>query len=190
MTGRHTQTGFSLIEILVVIVIIGIVMSVALLSVGIVGDDRELQTEARRLTALVEVAQSEAIMQGREFGVEFMVTGYRFVEWDPFTNQWAELFGDDIFRQRELPEGTEFELLLEGQRIELELEPAKFDEPDEDEESRSPVSSIESYAPHVFVFSSGDVTPFELRLLRPADRQEILLRQRPLEGIEIVTDED
>lgn len=187
MSSHRRQAAFSLIEILVVVVIVGIVASIALLSVGIVGDDRELQTEARRLTALVEVAQSEAVMQGREFGVEFLQSGYRFVEWDPLTNQWAELFGDDIFRQRQLPEGAEFELFLEGQRITLEPEAAEFDDPDDED---GPASRIETYAPHVFVFSSGDVTPFELRLMRPVERQEILLRQRPLEGIEIVDEQE
>ena len=47
MTIAGRRNGFSLIEILVVIVIIGIVSSVALLSLGLLGDDRELQTEAR-----------------------------------------------------------------------------------------------------------------------------------------------
>ena len=62
--------GFSLIELLVVIAIVGIVMSIALLSLGVLGDDRDLQKEGRRMIALVQVAQDEATMQGREFGLE------------------------------------------------------------------------------------------------------------------------
>ena len=85
MTNAGRRSGFSLIEILVVIVIIGIVSSVALLSLGLLGDDRELQTEARRLISLVEVAQDEAVMQGRELGLEFMAHSYRFVEYDPLS---------------------------------------------------------------------------------------------------------
>ena len=43
MISRRRNCGFSLIEILVVIVIIGIVASVALLSLGLVGDDGPLR---------------------------------------------------------------------------------------------------------------------------------------------------
>ena len=49
-THRRIQ-AFSLIEILVVIVIIAIVVSVVLLSIGVLGDNRDLETEAQRLTS-------------------------------------------------------------------------------------------------------------------------------------------
>ena len=185
MSLRARASGFSLIEILVVVVIVGIVASIALLSVGLVGDDRELQTEARRFAALVEVAQDEAMLQGREFGLEIMATSYRFVEYDAFTNQWAELLGDDVFRLRELPEGTEFDLVLEGQRVLLDPDPARL-EPAEEGNMGKPV---ETFEPHVFLFSSGDVSPFELHLLRPAAGQSVIVRSRLAEPIEVVSDD-
>ncbi|MDX1499798.1 MAG: type II secretion system minor pseudopilin GspH [Woeseiaceae bacterium] len=185
MTFRRAARGFSLIEILVVVFVVGVVASIALLSVGLAGDDRELETEARRFAALMERAQDEAVLQGREFGLEVMQNGYRFVEYDPFVSQWAELFGDDIFRQRSLPDGTEFELFLEGQRIALEPEPAEFDDPDA-EPAAGPVAS---YEPHVFVFSSGETSPFELRILRPATEDTVIVRREPLGAVEIVDDD-
>jgi general secretion pathway protein H len=72
--------GFSLIEILVVIVIIGIVMSIAMLSITLAGGDNQLRDEAQRIMSLVEVARDESLLQGREFGLEFMQDSYRFVE--------------------------------------------------------------------------------------------------------------
>lgn len=111
-------------------------------------------------------------MQGREFGVEFMLTGYRFVEFDPFAFQWAEVPGDDLFRMRQLPEEMEFDLYIEDQRISLEIDPQQFSDPDEEEMSRD----TEGYAPHLFVFSSGESTPFELRIKRDFDDQELVLR--------------
>ena len=53
------EAGFTLIELLVVLFIITTVLSIGMLSFGILGDDRELQTEAKRFGALVEVAQDE-----------------------------------------------------------------------------------------------------------------------------------
>lgn len=163
--------GFSLIELLVVITIIGIVLSIALLSIGLLGDVRELRTQGRRMIALFQVAQDEATMQGREFGLEITADAYRFVEFDPFRNVWSELVGDDTLRVRQLPEDYEFELFLEGQRVLLEQEPAKIMAPQED----SPNDLSKKYAPHILIFSSGDTTPFELHILRDGDDQPLVL---------------
>lgn len=186
MRGRANQHGFTLIEILVVVVIIAIVASIAVLSLGIVGDDREVRTEARRLISLVEVAQDEAMLQGREFGLEVMRSSYRFVEYDAFSGQWTELFGDDTLRLRQLPEDMEFELYLDGQRVVLDADPASIE--DSADERRRDLT--EDYAPHVFVYSSGDMTPFELRLLRPDLEQVVAMRAGLLGMLEIVNDDE
>jgi len=183
---RHTR-GFSLIEILVVVVIIAIVSSIALLSLGLLGEDRELETEARRLASLVQVAQDEAMMQGREFGLEFMTASYRFVEYDPLTTGWSELLGDDLFRRRDLPEDVEFELFLEGQRVLLNTDPAEIDEPDDDAPAKD---TARSYAPHVLIFSSGDVTPFELTITRYPGNHSVALEGNLLGQIDIASAED
>ena len=186
MNSYSRRAGFSLIELLVVITIVGIVMSIALLSLGILGDDRDLQKHGRRMIALVQVAQDEAIMQGREFGLELMAGSYRFVEYDPLLNLWGELIGDDTLRMRQLPDDVEFDLFLEGQRVLLDLEPADFAEP---EENADRVLS-ERYAPHILIFSSGDVTPFELHILRPLDELSVVLQGDLLGDIKFAGDEE
>lgn len=169
------------------VVIIAIVSAVALLSLGLLGGDRELETEARRLAALVEVAQDEAMMQGREFGLEFMTDSYRFVEYDPLSSQWMELFGDDMFRMRQLPEDVEFDLYLEGKRILLDFEPAEMEEPEED----APMRMVEdTYAPHILIYSSGDVTPFELEITRRLADQSVRLEADLTGEIDLADDED
>ena len=181
MNSPRRIRAFTLIEILVVVSIIGVVLSIAVLSLGVLGDDRELREEARRFAALVQVAQDEAVMQGREFGIEFMNTGFRFVEYDPFLNTWGDLIGDETLRMRQLPEEAEFDLWIEGQRVLLEDEPMAFDDPEDDDAP----ASIETYAPHILVFSSGDMTPFELHLLRTDLDQSIKLESNLLGEIKI-----
>ena len=172
MISPSRNNGFTLIEILVVVVIVATIVGTVVLSMGLVGDDRELETERNRIASLIEVAQDEAMMQGREFGIEFMQTSYRFVEFDPFTFQWSEVPGDEMFRMRQLPEEMEFDLYLEGQRISLEFDPQEFSDPEEDDTD----AQFGEYEPHLFVFSSGEATPFELRIRRDLNDQELVMR--------------
>ena len=181
------DSAFTLIELLVVIVIVGIVSAVALLSFGILGDDRNLQREARRMGSLIELANDEATMQGRDYGLEIMQSGYRFVEHDPFTEQWHEIIGDETLRPRQLEEQMEFELFLEDRRILLE-EDAAVTERDEDDDDTNR-SLIEDYIPHVLILSSGDITPFELRIVRQKDRTEITMTMSLLGEFEIQTND-
>ncbi len=167
--------GFTLIEILVVVVIAAVVSSVVLLSMGVLRDDRNLQQEIYRMASLIDLAADEATLQGRDFGLEIQLGGYRFVEFDPYTERWAEIIGDDILRPRSLPEGFEFELYVEGKRIQLSHQMAEI-QADEDDDNRA---KLTAYAPHSLLLSSGDLTPFELVLRRPADESIYQLRILP-----------
>lgn len=161
MRSHRARAGFTLIEILVVITIVGIVVSVAVLSLGTVSGDKELERETQRLTALLELARDESLLQGREYGLQFATTMYRFVELNPLTRQWEAVVGDDALNLRELPENIELELFIEDQRLELDpvlLDAAVSDDEEDDDEG------TEFYRPQVFIFSSGDVTPFEIEL--------------------------
>lgn len=171
MISRSAARGFTLIELLVVIVIVGIIVSMALLSVNLAAEDEEMDRERLRITSIIEAAQDEAMLQGREFGIEVMQSAYRFVEFDPLTRQWTDIIGDDLYRLRELPDGLEFDLLIDGRRIELELDPKRLDDPD-----RPLTSGTEPYIPHLFVFASGESTVFELQLWRPATDRRLVLR--------------
>ncbi|MDA0680326.1 MAG: type II secretion system minor pseudopilin GspH [Proteobacteria bacterium] len=166
------QLGFTLVEILVVVVIVGIISAVALLSFGLLGgNDRDLERDARRLSSLIEVVNDDAVIQGRDFGLEVMRSGYRWVEYDPFLDQWFEVTDDDVMRGRQLADGTEFELYIEEHRVLLQDE-AKNTKDDEEQSGRN---LTEDYLPHILVLSSGDITPFELRLFRISDRAELTL---------------
>ena len=176
--------GFSLIEILVVIVIIGIVMSIAILSITLAGGDSQLRQEAQRMVSLVEVARDESLLQGREFGVEFMQGAYRFVEFDPLTRQWSEIIGDDTLRLREVPEELELELYVEDRRVILKDDPARMQGAEEER------AGIRQYAPHILIYSSGDMSPFELHFVRRIDGSLLAVEGDMAGTLEIVIPED
>ena len=186
MRNRSPQPGFTLIELLVVIVVIGIIVSIGLLSLGVLGDDRQLRREAFRIGSLLEVAQDEAVMQGREFGLEVMLTSYRFVEFDPFQRLWAEVQTDDVFRARQLPDGIEFDLLLEDKSILLEIDAEDLSDPDAKDNS----NSRDEFSPHILIFSSGDSTPFQLRILDRERDYSVILTGDLVGSIEVMTESE
>mgnify|MGYP001813103915 FL=1 len=186
MHDRQLQRGFTLIEIMVVVIIVATVVSIALLSVGVVGEDNELDKERRRLATLIEMAQDDAMMQGREFGIEIMRTSYRFVEFDPLTRQWAEVPYDELYRLRFLPEGVEFALYIDDKLIPLEEDPQVL----EDESDSMLSSSTKPYLPHLFVFASGESSVYEIRLRRPLTDHELIMRGDVLGQIRFGEDDE
>ena len=184
--NRRHAAGLTLIELLVAVTVIGIIVSISLLSVNLLRDDRELRDEARRIGTLLAAAQDEALLQGREFGLELMRSSYRFVEYDPYETRWLEMRDDDIFRPRKLPDGMEFELRLEDKPVVLKTEAAVIDDPDKPTVS----ASSRKYAPHIMIFSSGESTPFELRIAQQSQQQAVFLQGDVLGAIEVMSAEE
>jgi len=117
------RAGFTLIEILVVIALLGIAAAVVALSVSS-SDARLVREEAARLAALFRIAQDEARVTGRAMVWEADVKGYRF---RPLDEAAERDWNDEILRERAWP----FEVhSIEGSRIlfgrEPLLEPARL----------------------------------------------------------------
>ena len=178
--------GFTLIEVLVVVVIIGTISAIVVLGLGNFGDDRELRNAARRMIALIEMTSDEATLQGRDFGLEVLQSGYRFVEFDPLTEQWSEIIGDDLMRPRSLAHDTEFDLFLEDRRILLKVDAAETQKSGDDDNR----DLADDYLPHILVLSSGDITPFVLDIFRNTDRASIQLSASPTGELKVGTDEE
>ncbi len=114
---RRFATGFTLLEVMVVLVLIGIITSFALLSIG--GGPRErLAEEAQRLAALVELHQQEAIMSGELRGICFSQTGYTVLNLSE-NGKWQAPTAADTLIQHKLPEEITLRLWIEGRPAEL-----------------------------------------------------------------------
>ena len=182
----RSSGGFTLIEILVVVFIAGVLLSVAVLSLGALGDDRDVEREGRRIQSLIQLAGDEAELQGRDFGIEFLRQGYRFVEYDPLFEQWSEIIGDEVLRPRSLPEGYEMELFVEDRQVSLNEE-AVVIETEEDEDTNR---TLEKYAPHGLILSSGDISPLDVDIIRRTDSATVRVSIDLNGNVELNPDDD
>jgi len=80
LTARIVK-GFTMIEIMVVIIIIGIMTALTALNVTSNDPARNLKKEAQRFVAVVSQAVDEASFQQQELGIVATEDGYQFVRW-------------------------------------------------------------------------------------------------------------
>lgn len=160
--------GFTLLEVLVVIVIIGIIVSAATLGIGVLGRDREAEDQTRRFWAVLQQAREEAELQSLDVGVYLAASGYEFLRYDRRRSEWQPFIDDALYAARELPEGLRFKLWLDSREVVLKPTLAERTPPedDEDDEDREDDKKDDQPPPQIMVLSSGDVMPFDLQVER------------------------
>jgi general secretion pathway protein H len=142
--------GFTLIEIMVVVVIIGVITAVFIVTFTSGRRDEQLEREAQKLEALFDYAREQAELQTRDYGFRINDREYSFVVFDVIANQWRPVEEDDSLRLRQFPEGVEPEVVVEGRKIVLDVKKKE----------------IEDYAPTILIFANGDMSSFEVNLQR------------------------
>jgi general secretion pathway protein H len=172
--ARRRLRGFTLIEMLVVVVIIGVLATGLYLSLGDTGRDRALEQERDRLTALIAYVREQGELQTLEYGLRLTPNGYRFSVYDNRNNTWMPENLDDILRPRTLPAGLSFTLVLEGRAVVL-------DPPD----TRQLGSDTPDVSPQIMLFSNGDLNSFELTIRRAAANRSVTLRSTESGKIEV-----
>jgi general secretion pathway protein H len=107
-----TVRGFTLIEVLVVLLIMG--LFVGLVSAIVRPDDRALlRVEAERLAQLLDLAAAESRLTGSSIAWTADGPGYRFWRMTGGA-EWLEVRDSDLLRARTLPPGT----VISGLQIE------------------------------------------------------------------------
>jgi general secretion pathway protein H len=145
---RGAAAGFTLLELMVVLVLIGIIFSFAVLSFG--GDDlaEAMERESYRLATLVSLVNDEAVLRGEELAIRFSDEGYEFLVLG--ASGWLLRQDDPLLKPRTLPAGLQI-------RVEVDGDPPGLQLSEEDEETDDSDTVL---LPQVYILSSGEMTPF------------------------------
>ncbi|MFQ3196366.1 MAG: general secretion pathway protein H [Paraglaciecola sp.] len=168
---RPKSRGFTLIEVMLVLAIMGMVVSTVVFNVsGQSGEDR-LKKQVQRFQVVFSMAGDFAVLNQRQLGlrVEQEKQQYAFMVLDD-DQQWQELSIDKVFSSYTLPEEFSFALELndlpwdtddslfnEGSfdaQLSVSDEGVSIGEEDEEQKKLPP--------PQVLLLSSGDITPFSV----------------------------
>ena len=190
---------------MVVVLIIGVVTAGVVLSINFAGKDTALETESQRLLSLMKYARDQAELQTRNYGIAFSQHGYEFVVYDVRQGVWRPVSEDEVLRERTLPNGLGFKLVVDARPIVLSeslevpsgsssSDSASSSKPhtrpvpptgaragsDSDSDSNSDSDSdsdsgARSFAPQVMIFSSGDLSSFSITLARESAGRSITL---------------
>ncbi|HTP38241.1 MAG TPA: type II secretion system minor pseudopilin GspH [Steroidobacteraceae bacterium] len=154
----RSARGFTLVELLVVIVIIGVLTSGAIIAFGTGKSDTQLENERDRLSAIIDYVRERGELQTVEYGLYCTKTGYQVVRYNPRQSLWMKDPNDDLLKPRTLPAGLGLQIVIEGRAIVLDAK------------------AKPELTPQVLLYSNGDTNSFSLTMLRAATGQQFTIQ--------------
>ena len=136
--GYRNNRGFTLIEILVVVVIMGITVGFALLAFGDFGRSRRIVMAAEQFINYVKLVEQQAILETSTLGIRLNKNSYQVVRFQ-FPSSWQIISKNVIFHQQQFPKNTVIRLTTENLQE-------------------------EKGGPQIIIDASGDMTPFKLHV--------------------------
>lgn len=199
MSPRH-HTGFTLIELMVVVTIIGILSGLIVMNMVTSDPQKDIYREAQRLKAVIEMAQDEALFGRQDIGIVITENSYSFARYglpaatpdsatDPAaTNtdpnnlllaaamptqtlpEWIAITDDNTFRPYELSE--DYEIVVE---VDEQLIDPTAGKQETTQTSNSEIAEEEEIRPAIYISPSSEMTPFVLEIYLKED-SEIMVK--------------
>ena len=141
--NRRYNTGFTLLELLIVILIIGFMSNFIIINLPQSSPDKTAKIETKRLAHLISLAAEDSLMRSRPVALHLTGSSYRFLIRTE-NNLWIPS-KDKLFALRKLPKDIQLELNLTNDEHNFE------------------VPRHES--PQILLSISGEITPFKIRLV-------------------------
>ena len=147
VTGMRNNRGFTLIEIMIVIVIIGITVGFALIAFGDFGESKRIQFAAEQLVNTMRLAQQQAILETSTLGLRIDSKSYQVLQLQG--SQWSPMSNKGIFKIINFPHNTLITLHASH---------------------RATIGT-----PPIIITASGDMTPFTISFGSTKEGQLVVL---------------
>jgi len=163
----HQESGFTLLEIMLVIFLMGMMVTGVVMTMSSAGPDRQLKQEAARFIGVLELAEEEALLSSIEMGLVIEEQQYQFVYLDD-NDKWAAFTDSKFFAKKELQEDMLLTLELAGLKAQGSLLGDRKLFADDDglfEDNGGLFEGDDKQAriePDIFIYSSGEITDFTL----------------------------
>lgn len=144
-SNNNSNEGFTLIEILITIAIIGIIIAFAVFAVGDFGQSRRIKSAAEELDLLIGLVQEQAVLEPAVFGINIQPKGYGFFEFvlkDRKTGgKWESLAHDEVLFNHTFP--SQMSVSIKPLRNDFNL-----------------AAPATSQLPQIIISPNGNMTPF------------------------------
>jgi general secretion pathway protein H len=159
--SRFNQApGFTLVEILVVLIIVSVMSGIVVTSLPSSFQNSDFDEESLRLKTVIELIREESLTRASEYGLKTDKDNYSFFVYNEMEQNWTQL-NTKPYAEHKLGYGILLKTSIEDNELILTDE--------EDEESSVP------NAPRILLLSSGEMTPFEITIALGRDKTRTLV---------------
>ena len=160
-----SQRGFTLLELLVTLVIVGILITFVAVSFTTNSYKHEIRAEANRLAQRIELVRRVATMHNETWGVSISEHGYRFLKFNPSEEEWSES-EERLFQNYDLP--MHMFLEFDG-NLDIPVLIDKYNE----------------LEPEMVIVPGGEMTPFVLNCKHEHSEKTRMLESDGLNKVEV-----
>ena len=159
------QRGFTLLELLVTLVIIGILITFVAVSFTSNSYKHEIRAEATQLARKIELLRRVTTTHNETWGVSINRVSYQFLKFDQVEKQWHES-DNRLYRSHNLPENMY--LQFEG-----------------NQDIPALIDNIDVLEPEMMILPGGEMTPFILHCKHEFSEKVRILESDGLNQVEV-----
>lgn len=166
----QSERGFTLLEVLLVLVLIGIVAGTVSLSAG--KNERKILLDlTNNFVISTQYLIEDAALQGKQYGILIDKTFYQYLSWNNKEQSWEPINHTRFLKKTMMPDNIELLFVVDGFPLNQDeedndsdflLNEGLFDDVD----TELDIADKEKLEPSILIYPSGDMEPFNFEMVQ------------------------